>query len=309
MKNDHAYHAPVLLHEALEGLNIQSAGTYVDATFGGGGHSRAILERLGPQGRVFGWDQDPDAAAQVPDDPRFCLIPENFRHLQRFLRLHAALPVQGILADLGVSSHQIDTAARGFSTRFDAPLDMRMDTRAGVTAAQWLEQVSEEMLVQAFSRYGEVRNSKRLAASVVLARREAPLRTTGDLVRLADTLVVGQRNKYLAQVFQAIRMAVNDELGALEEFLVQAEQCLAPGGRLVVITYHSLEDRPVKQFLLHGRFDREPEKDFYGNPIRGMVPVGRKPITASDDELRANPRARSAKMRIAERLGATENQD
>ena len=309
MKSDPTYHAPVLLHEALEGLKIQAAGTYVDATFGGGGHGRAILERLGPQGRLFGWDQDPDAAEQVPDDPRFCLIPENFRHLQRFLRLHGALPVQGILADLGVSSHQIDTASRGFSTRFDAALDMRMDTRAGLTAAEWLEQASEEALVHAFSRYGEVRNSKRLAAAVVLGRREAPLRTTGDLVRLADTLVIGQRNKYLAQVFQAIRMAVNDELGALEEFLVQAEQCLAPGGRLVVITYHSLEDRPVKQFLLHGRFDREPDKDFYGNPIRAMVPVGRKPITASDEELRANPRARSAKMRIAERLGAAGKKD
>jgi len=306
MKSDPTYHAPVLLHEALEGLNIQATGTYVDATFGGGGHTRAILERLGPLGRVFGFDQDPDAASQVPEDSRFCLIPENFRHLQRFLRLHGALPVQGILADLGVSSHQLDTAERGFSTRFDAPLDMRMDTREGITAAQWLEQASEEMLVEAFSHYGEVRNSRRLAAALVLARKESPLRTTGDLVRLADTLVMGQRNKYLAQVFQAIRMALNDEVGALEAFLVQAEQCLAPGGRLVVITYHSLEDRPVKQFLLHGRFDREPEKDFYGNPIRGMVPVGRKPVTASAEELQVNPRARSAKMRIAERKSASE---
>ena len=296
-----AYHQPVLLHEAIEGLQIESDGVYVDATFGGGGHSRAILQKLGEKGRLLAFDQDPDAAAQAPDDPRFQLIPENFRHLHRFLRLHNAVPVNGILADLGVSSHQIDTAARGFSTRFDAPLDMRMDTRAGKSAEAWIDSVQEEELLRVLSQYGEVRNARRLTAALVQARREKPIQTTADLIRAAEPQIIGLRNKYLAQVFQAIRIAVNDELGALTDFLLQAEKCLAPGGRLVVITYHSLEDRPVKQFFLNGRFDSETEKDLYGNPIRSMNPVGRKPTLASSKEQRINPRSRSAKMRIAEK--------
>ncbi len=302
------YHRPVLLHEAVEGLLVRSDGTYVDATFGGGGHSLAILEKLGTAGRLFAFDQDPDAAVHVPHDLRFRLIPENFRHLQRFLRLHGGLPADGILADLGVSSHQIDTAERGFSTRFEAALDMRMDSRVGKPAAIWLEEVEEAELVRVFSEYGEVRNAKKLARVIVASRKEKPIRSTTDLVQVAEPCVIGQRNKYLAQLFQAIRLEVNDELGSLKEFLLQCEKCLKPGGRLVIITYHSLEDRPVKQFLLHGRFDREPEKDFFGNPVQGIQPVGRKPQTASAEEIKMNPRSRSAKMRIAERVD-TQNQD
>lgn len=302
-----SYHDPVLLHEALEGLQIQPGGTYVDVTFGGGGHSRAILNQLKQykqsksEGRLLAFDQDPDAAKQVPDDSRFTLIPENYRHLRRFLRFHQALPVQGILADLGVSSHQFDTASRGFSTRFDAVLDMRMDTRSGIPALEWLAGVSEAELLNVLSAYGEVRNAKRLSRAIVEGRSVQPIRTTGDLMRCCEPCIVGQRNKYLAQVFQAIRIAVNDEIGALREFLEQVPDCLAPGGRLVVITYHSLEDRPVKQFLLNGRFDQEPEKDVFGNVSRALIPVRRKPITPSDAELKTNPRSRSAKMRIAEK--------
>ncbi len=297
--NPDAYHQPVLLHEAIEALAIEAGGTYVDATYGGGGHSRAILQALGSEGRLIGFDQDPDARAQLTDDPRFTWIPENFRHLHRFLRLHEALPVQGILADLGVSSHQLDTAERGFSTRFDAPLDMRMDTRSGVSAAQWLAEIGEAELLEVLSAYGEIRNSRRLSSALLEANHKAPIRSTADLVRAAEPHIIGPRNKYLAQLFQAIRIAINDEIGALQDFLVQSESCLSPGGRLVLITYHSLEDRPVKQFLLHGRFDREPEKDFYGNPIRSMSPVGRKPITPTEEEIKRNPRARSAKLRVA----------
>jgi 16S rRNA (cytosine1402-N4)-methyltransferase len=300
-----SYHQPVLLNECLEALQIRDCGTYVDATMGGGGHTRAILARLGPEGRLLAFDQDPDAAAQVPEDSRLVFIAENFRHLQRFLRLHDALPVQGILADLGVSSHQIDTPERGFSTRFDAPLDLRMDTRLGMPASAWIAGQREEDLADCFFHYGEIRNARKLARQVAEASSRSAMNTTADLVKVALPLCGNQRNRYLAQVFQALRIVINDELNALKDFLEQSAECLAPGGRLVVITYHSLEDRPVKQFMLNGRFESEPVKDVYGNPIRPLNPVLRKAIRASGEELARNPRARSARLRVAERLRST----
>lgn len=303
-----AYHQPVLYREAIEALRIRPGGTYVDATFGGGGHARGILEALGPEGRLIAFDQDPDAARNAEafaGDSRFQLVQENFRHLHRFLRLHGALPVDGILADLGVSSWQIDTPERGFSIRFDGPLDGRMDTRSGITAAEWLAGAEEAELHQALSAYGEIRNSRKLARALMDAGREESIATCGRLRQVAEPLSGAppgpRRERYLAQLFQALRIVVNDEMGALEEFLLQTPGCMAEGGRLAVITYHSLEDRPVKRYVLHGNFAREPQKDAFGNPLRPFHAEPRKPILPSKEEVERNPRSRSAKLRVAER--------
>jgi 16S rRNA (cytosine1402-N4)-methyltransferase len=301
-KGDSPYHIPVMLMEALNGLNINPDGIYVDCTFGGGGHSRGILARLSEKGKLFAFDQDEDARQNLPVDPRLVFVPHNFRHIGRFLKLYKADKVDGILADLGVSSHQFDEAERGFSTRFDAPLDMRMDPRQPLTAAGVLQDLSEQELHKIFERYGEVTNAKTLARTITEYRQSVPLKTIRQFKEALHPVVKGNPNKYFAQVFQALRIAVNDEFGALEEMLEQLPGLLKPGGRIVVITFHSLEDRIVKNFFRQGSV-QEPEADeVYGtrvdNPLRM---VNKKPILPSPEEIRKNPRARSAKLRIAER--------
>ncbi len=297
------YHRPVMLEEALQALRINPEGTYVDATFGGGGHARKILERL-HSGRLIAFDQDPDAKNNLPDNDRLVFVEHNFKHLIRFLKLHRALPVDGILADLGVSSHQIDTGSRGFSTRFDAPLDMRMDPNAPVSARDVVNEYPEEDLADVFYQYGGLRNSRALARAVVKARRARHIETTG---RLAEILTPfgGQRPaKFLAKAFQAIRIEVNQELEALKELLRQTTEALKPGGRLVVISYHSLEDRLVKSYIRYGNFEGKPETDLYGNLRAPFRPVVRKAIKASEQEISENPRARSARLRVGEKIGA-----
>ena len=296
------YHTSVLLHECIEGLAIKPDGVYVDVTFGGGGHSAAILEKLGKKGKLFAFDQDQDALQNAPDDDRFTLVHANFRDLKRFLRLHNALGVDGILADLGVSSWQFDTAERGFSYRFDGPLDMRMNRFAEKTAAQVLNTYSAEDLQKMFGEYGEVRNSKTLANAIVEQRSSQPLETIADLKSIAEQNRMGEAHKYLAQVFQAIRIEVNDELGALKDFLLQSIEVLNPGGRLVVLTFHSLEDRLVKNIIKNGNFEDEPVKDFFGHFKLDLKAVNKKPVTASNEELKRNSRSRSAKLRIAEKI-------
>lgn len=296
------YHTSVLLHECIEGLNIRPGGVYVDATFGGGGHSRAILDKLDKKGKLLAFDQDIDALQNAPEDKRLTLIQANFREMKNFLRVYEALPVDGVLADLGVSSWQFDTAERGFSFRFDAPLDMRMNRTGARTAAQVLSQFTADELQEMFSRYGEVRNAKTLARAIVNERSVRPLERIMDLKRLAEEHCMGEQHKYLAQVFQAVRMEVNDEVGALKDLLRQSAEVLKPGGRLVVITFHSLEDRLVKNFMKHGSFEDEPVKDFYGNVERLFRPVTKKPVTAGEKERKENSRARSAKLRIAEKI-------
>lgn len=297
------YHEPVMLSECLDGLNIRPDGTYVDVTFGGGGHSRAILEKL-TTGRLLVFDQDPDAlanAADWKDDPRFTFIAANFRHIKRYLKLHKAEKVDGILADLGVSSHQINTPARGFSTRFDADLDMRMNPANEKTAREVLNVRSATELQSILSRYGEVTNARTAAEAIFSSRHNAPIETINDLKGVLMRYAPKHReNKYFAQVFQALRIEVNDEMKVLEEFLMQVPEILNPGGRLVVMSYHSLEDRPVKNFIQKGKFDGEVEKDFYGNEIKPLKSITRKPIEATPEEVARNPRARSAKLRIAE---------
>ena len=294
-----SYHVPVMAKESLEALAIQPDGIYVDATFGGGGHSRLILSELGDNGRLLAFDQDEDASQNVPEDDRFTFVQHNFRFLKRFLRLYQIEKVDGILADLGVSSFQLDQAERGFSYRFDTPLDMRMNQATGQTAAELLQSASERELVRIFSQYGEVRNSKTLANAIVADRKERPIRTVGDLLGLIEPLIKGQRLRYLSQVFQALRIEVNDEMGALSDFLEQCKGVLRPGGRLVVITYHSIEDRLVKRFLKTGNIEGEVEKDFYGNINRPFQLVARKAILPGAEELQQNPRSRSAKLRVA----------
>ncbi len=296
------YHIPVLLDECLEGLQIDPNGVYVDVTFGGGGHSRAIVERL-DAGKLFAFDQDEDALKNAIDHPGFKLIFQNFRYLRNNLAMYGQKQVDGILADLGVSSHQFDTAERGFSIRYEGPLDMRMNQSAPISAADVLNTYSEDDLVSVFSNYGEVHNSKTLARKVVSLRGESPFETTEGLVDILKTMVRGkQTNKYLAQVFQALRIEVNDEMASLREFLQQAEKVLKPGGRLVVITYHSLEDRLVKQFINNGDFIKEPLKDDFGNKLVSFKKVNKKPILPTESELQRNTRSRSAKLRIAEKL-------
>lgn len=299
--SDSSYHTSVLLHESIEGLNIKPDGIYVDVTFGGGGHSREILKHLGKNGRLIGFDQDEDAKRNAPDDDRFTLVHANFSELKRFLRLHDANPVDGILADLGVSSWQFDTAERGFSFRFEGPLDMRMNRHTEKTAAEVLNEYSADDLQKMFSEYGEVRNSKTLAIAIVEARVQKEFETIADFLTLCEANRIGERHKYLAQVFQAVRMEVNDELGVLKEFLLQSAEVLKPEGRLAVITFHSLEDRLVKNFMKNGGFEDEPVKDFFGNFEKKFKLITKKPVEASDKEQRENSRSRSAKLRVAER--------
>lgn len=297
------YHQPVLLHEVVEHLHIRPDGIYVDATFGGGGHSRAILAQLGPQGRLIVFDQDEDAWRNRIADDRVTFIRENFRHLQRFLKLHKALEADGILADLGVSSHQFDTGERGFSTRFDGNLDMRMDSRNALTAADILQTYPEKRLLQLFQDYGEVTNSRTLAKTIVQLRKAHPLRTISEFKSLIQPIVKGNPAKYLAQVFQALRIEVNDELGALKDLLTQAQQALKPGGRLAIITFHSLEDRLVKNYMKAGSFDTADENPYsFETPAKLFRLVTKKPVTATAAELKDNPRSRSAKLRVAEKI-------
>lgn len=296
-----AYHVPVLAQESIEALCIQPQGVYVDATFGGGGHSALILQQLGDKGRLLAFDQDEDATRNLPDDDRLTFIPHNFRYLQRWLRLYEIREVDGILADLGVSSHQLDEGERGFSYRYDAPLDMRMNRAGEKTAAGLLNSLSTEELQELFSIFGEVRNARTLAQEITQARRQHPFRTINDLLAIADPLARGDRMRYLSQVFQALRIAVNDEMEALIEFLEQSVAVLRPGGRLVIIAYHSIEDRLVKHFLKAGNADGQLRQDFYGHIERPFQIITKKPILPSNSEIKNNPRARSAKLRVGER--------
>ena len=295
------YHVPVLLEESVSGLNIDPDGVYLDLTFGGGGHSREILKRL-KDGCLIGFDQDADALANVPDDDRFIFVNHNFRYLRNFLRYCGYDEADGILADLGVSSHEFDEAGRGFSFRFDAELDMRMNQRSRLKATDILNTYSEEDLTRIFRNYGEVDNAKRLVDLIVKARAEKMITRSEEFLQVIAPCVPKQKEKkYLAQVYQALRIEVNGELEALEDMLKEAELALRPGGRLVVITYHSLEDRIVKNFLKSGNFEGKVEKDFYGHVKRNFEFVNRKVIVPSEEEIEKNPRARSAKLRIAEK--------
>jgi 16S rRNA (cytosine1402-N4)-methyltransferase len=285
----------------IDGLVTNPNGVYVDATFGGGGHSRLILEHLGEQGKLVGFDQDEDALANVPEDDRFIFVQHNFRFLKRFLKLHRIREVDGIMADLGVSSHQLDVPERGFSFRFEAPLDMRMNQQQEETAASLLQRLTVEELQDILSRFGEVRNAKTLAEQLVAEQRVKPIETIGAFLAVVDPLVRGNRARYLAQVFQALRIAVNDEMGALEDFLNQCLEVLKPGGRLVVLSYHSLEDRMVKHFLKTGNVEGVQEKDFYGNINRPFKVLTRKAELPTEEEIERNSRARSAKLRVGER--------
>ncbi|PJJ80342.1 16S rRNA (cytosine(1402)-N(4))-methyltransferase RsmH [Mucilaginibacter auburnensis] len=295
-----SYHTPVMLHECIEALNIRPDGTYVDVTFGGGGHSREIMKHLGENGRLLAFDQDADAQQNAIADDRFALVDQNFRFLKNFCRLHGAMPVDGILADLGVSSYQFDQAERGFSIRFDAELDMRMNQASALSAKEVVNTYAEADLHRIFGIYGEIQNAKSLAKTIVTARLNTPLNTVADLKNAIVGLIPrGKENKYLAQVFQALRIEVNKELEALKDFLMQSAEVLAPGGRLVVMSYHSLEDRLVKNFIAKGKFSGEVEKDLYGNDQKPFDAVSRGAITASEEEIKNNNRARSAKLRIA----------
>ena len=293
------YHSPVLLRESIDALAIKENGVYVDVTFGGGGHSIEILSRLGEHGRLFGFDQDPDALENVMEDARFTLIPENFRYISRFLRFHGVKKVDGVLADLGVSSHQFDEAERGFSTRFDADLDMRMNQRSKISAKEVIANYSEEKLAEILFMYGELRNSRNIAKTIVEKRQEEKIQTSFQLKEvLQKYLPNAVEHKILAQIFQAIRIEVNEELDVLKEFLEQMPNLLKEEGRLSVISYHSLEDRLVKRFIRTGLFVGEPEKDFFGNIEVPMQKVG-KLIVPNSAEIKVNNRARSAKLRIA----------
>ena len=297
------YHIPVLLAEAIDALSIKPDGVYVDCTFGGGGHARAILERLGPQGKLVAFDQDPDARRNLPDDERLVFVSHNFRHLQRFLKLELLPEVDGILADLGVSSHQFDEAERGFSTRFNAALDMRMDPRQTLTAYDVVQTYSEQRLHKLFEEYGEVTNAKTLARTLVARRQEVSLKTIDGFKNAVRDIVKGNPNKYFAQVFQALRIEVNDETGALRDLLIQVPGVLKPGGRVAIITFHSLEDRLVKNFFRRGSFDEPEQNPFINTETESKLKViTRKPVIPTAEEAKRNPRSRSAKLRVAERL-------
>lgn len=298
---EYSYHVPVLLKESLEGLTINPAGTYVDTTFGGGGHSRAILAALGSRGRLLAFDQDPQAQQNAIDDERFTLIPQNFRHIKRFLRFYGVKQVDGVLADFGVSSYQFDTADRGFSTRLEGALDMRMNPEAPLSAYEVVNTYEEEALSTLFFRYGELSQSRQIARTIVQQRSTKPIATTGELKQVVQRfLPKGKENKVLAQLYQAIRIEVNGELAALEELLLQLPEIVRPGGRIALISYHSLEDRLVKRFIRDGQFSGEPQKDFYGNLLTPFQKVG-KAIVATQEEIAQNNRARSAVLRVAER--------
>lgn len=296
------YHIPVLLNESVNALNIKPDGIYVDVTFGGGGHSRRILECLGENGRLYAFDQDEDAAKNVIDDRRFTFIQQNFRYMKNFLQLYCGGKVDGILADLGVSSYQFDTPEKGFSIRYNGRLDMRMNRNAAVDAANIVNTYDVTTLASVLSRYGELRNAMAIADAVVMAREVKPIETTDELKEaVARFLPRGSENKVLAQIFQALRIEVNEEMKVLELFLGQCADVLNPGGRLVVLSYHSLEDRLVKNFMKTGNADGNLEKDFFGNQLTPYKLLSSKPIVPSDDEIQINNRARSAKLRVAER--------
>lgn len=297
-----SYHTTVLLKEAVEALTINPMGVYVDATFGGGGHSRLIMSYLNENGQLIAFDQDEDVQPNLIDDPRFTFQNHNFRELKRMLRFGGFRRVDGILADLGVSSHQFDEADRGFSYRFDAALDMRMNQAEGKTAATVLNTYTAEQLQSILSEYGEVRNARTLAHALVQAREGKKFQNISDLMSVLTPLSIGDKMRYLSQVFQALRIEVNDEMGALKEFLQQSLEMLAVGGRLSIITFHSLEDRLVKNFMKSGNFEGELQSDFYGNIHRPFKVITKKPIEPSAEEIKANPRARSAKLRIAEKV-------
>ena len=298
-----AYHVPVLLDASIEALKLgDGSGAWMDATFGGGGHSRVILENLNEAGVLFGFDQDPDAVANTLDDKRFTLVEANFRYAKQFLSLHGVENPKGILADLGVSSHQFDTAERGFSLRMDGPLDMRMNPEVGMSAAEVIDEYTWEELMVVLRMYGEVNRPDRVAREIMAAHNESPIITTEDLVKVLSKMAPGGReNKFYAQIFQALRIEVNDELAALKELLEQSSKLLKPGGRLVVISYHSLEDRLVKHFMRSGNFEDKVEKDIKGQIHAPFVPISRKAIVATPEEVMNNPRARSARLRVAER--------
>ena len=298
------YHIPVLLHETVDGLNIQPGGIYVDVTFGGGGHSREILRRLDSTAHLYSFDQDADAEQNVPQgDQRFTFVRSNFRYLKNWMRYYGVDHIDGLLADLGVSSHHFDDEERGFSFRFDAPLDMRMNERAGTTAANIVNRYTEEQLADVFYLYGEMKNSRRLAAAIAKARAKESILTIDDLLRVVKPLMPREREKKdLARVFQALRIEVNHEMDALREMLEAALDVLRPGGRLSVLTYHSLEDRMVKNFIRAGRIDGKVEQDFYGRRLTPWRAINNKVILPSEQEQEENPRSRSAKLRIAEKL-------
>ncbi len=297
------YHNPVMLQECMDALDIKADGIYVDVTYGGGGHSREILKRLGPKGKLIAFDQDEDAIKNLIEDDRLIFINQNFEYMNNHLRYLNLLPVNGILADLGVSSHQFDTPERGFSFRFDAELDMRMDSSQSLTAKRIINTYTEEALTRIFRFYGEINNAYNLARTIVSNRSEDSVNTIFQLKDLIKTCVPKwKENQYMAQVFQALRIEVNRELHVLQKFLSQTNEALAPGGRLVVMSYHSLEDRLVKNFIQKGNFSGDDEKDFYGNRTTLMRPVNKKPIEANADEQQSNSRSRSAKLRIGEKL-------
>ena len=297
-----AYHKPVLLHETVDGLNIKEDGVYVDVTFGGGGHSKEILNRLGSKGKLFGFDQDEDAKKNALDDERFALIPQNFRYIKRFLKFYGVQQVDGILGDFGVSSHQFDVPERGFSTRFDANLDMRMSKQNTLSAYDVVNTYEQGELRRVFGLYGELKNAGSIAAAIVEKRAEQPIMTTEELKdSLRKFLPPYRENKILAQLYQAIRIEVNQEVAVLKEFLMQTPELVKKGGRLSLISYHSLEDRLVKRFIRSGKFEGEVEKDFYGNPLVPFKKISGL-IVPSKEEIERNSRARSAKLRIAEKL-------
>jgi 16S rRNA (cytosine1402-N4)-methyltransferase len=306
-----AYHIPVLAAASIEGIGVSNCpnGTFVDATFGGGGHSRLILAELGPTGKLFGFDQDADAHANALDDKRFTLVPENFRYVRNFLRLQGARHADGLLADLGVSSHQFDAGARGFSIRHDAALDMRMNQTTGINAADIAADYSVEQLTAMLRQYGELKRPDRVAYAIDEARRNRPIARTADLVAATDHLAPkGKENQFHAQIFQAFRIEVNDELGALREMLEATVGLLEEGGRLAIISYHSLEDRLVKHFMRSGNFEDSVKRDIKGNALCPFAPVNRKAIVADEAEQTRNPRARSARLRVATRTALTLDQ-
>lgn len=300
------YHNPVLLQTCIDNLITNPSGTYVDVTFGGGGHSRAILNTLDSGGKLLAFDQDEDSHANLIDDERFQFVPSNFKNLTRFLQYHRAYPVDGILADLGISSHQIDTAERGFSYSKDGVLDMRMNTQAGISAREIINEWDEQQLSRIFFQYGELREGRQLARQIIKKRAEQSIDTTLHLSEILKAcLPKGKENKYLSKIFQALRIEVNKEMEVLESFLTQTTAALKPGGRLVIISYHSLEDRLVKNFMRSGNLNGEVEKDFFGNPLTPFKLISRKAIIPDEEEIMTNPRARSAKLRIAEKITVT----
>ena len=297
------YHIPALLNECIDGLNISPNGTYVDVTFGGGGHSRGIIEQLGAEGKLFSFDQDSDAEKNIIDDKRFTFVKSNFRFLKNFMKYHNIEQVDGIIADLGVSFHHFDEAERGFSFRFDGKLDMRMNRRGGNSAAEVINKYPENKIADILYYYGEMRNARKIASEIVKRRENKIIETTSDLLSIIKGMInPKQEKKELAQIFQALRIEVNDEMSSLKSMLQQSVEILKPGGRIVVLTYHSLEDRIVKDFFRYGNFDGKAEQDFFGRLIAPLKQINNKVITPSEEEIERNPRSRSAKLRIAEKI-------